>query len=154
MDQQTTCATPPARPRSLPVTSSATAAKPGWQRAVEVGLRSLHIAAMGLVLGGIALGGTHDTLRGPIFATVGTGLLLLATSVRWGCLQLGQGAGTALLLKLALLGLGNVFDSARLHWYLAATVVTSVGAHMPSAWRHYRTGEWARSLLSPRRRTA
>jgi hypothetical protein len=50
---------------------------------------------------------------------------------------LTQGAGWAFLLKLACLGLGNVFPGARLAWYGAATVITSVGSHMPSAWRHY-----------------
>ena len=43
----------------------------------------------------------------------------------------------ALLLKLALLGLGNLFPGARLEWYLAAALVASVGSHMPSSWRHF-----------------
>jgi len=122
------------------------ASKPGWQRAVEIGLRATHIASMGLVLGGIAMGGTHDTLLGPIVATVSSGLLLLATSLSWGCMTLGQGSGLALLAKLALLGLGNVFPGGRLGWYLAATLVTSVGSHMPAAWRHWSpaTGAAAR----------
>ncbi|MFT3914983.1 MAG: hypothetical protein QM704_12965 [Anaeromyxobacteraceae bacterium] len=121
-------------------------AKPGWQRAVEIGLRSAHIAAMGLVLGGIAMGGTHDTLLVPICVTVSSGVLLLATSLTWGCMTLGQGSGLAILLKLALLGLGNLFPGGRLGWYLAATAVTSVGSHMPSAWRH-----WSPSALLGRR---
>jgi hypothetical protein len=139
--------------RSLPVvTGPQKAAKPGWQRAIEVGLRSLHIVAMGLVLGGIAAGGTYATLRPFIFATLGTGALLLLTCVRWGCLHFTQGAGAAVLLKLALLGLGNVVEEARLPCYAAATLVTSVGSHMPSAWRHFPVLGWARSLvgLGPR----
>jgi hypothetical protein len=111
--------------------------KPGWQRAVEVGLRSVHVASMGLVLGGIPLGGTRQTLLVPIVVTVASGLLLLATSVAWGCLSLGQGAGWALVLKMTLLGLGNVFEGARLPLYLAAAFVSSVGSHMPSGWRHF-----------------
>jgi hypothetical protein len=76
-------ATRPASPAapSLPV-SAPKQSKPGWQRAVEVGLRSAHILSMGLVLGGIGMGGTQETLLGPIVATVVTGLLLLATSVQ------------------------------------------------------------------------
>ncbi len=129
----------PAAPgqRHLPIAREARPAKPGYQRAIEVGLRSVHIVSMGLVLGGIAGGGTHETLQGPIFATVGSGLLLLATSMRWGCLRFADGSGAALLAKLALLGLGNVFDGARLQLYVAATVVTSIGSHMPSGWRHF-----------------
>jgi hypothetical protein len=111
-------------------------AKPGWQRAVEVGLRAVHLGSMALVLGGIPFGGTRETLLVPIVLTVTSGLLLLATSIAWGCLTLGQGAGWALLLKMVLLGLGNVFEAARLPLYLAATMVSGVGSHMPAAWRH------------------
>jgi len=140
MDQSTAGSQPAApQPRGLgglPMLPT-TPGKPGYQRVIEVGLRSIHIVSMGLVLGGIAMGGVHETLVVPIWATVGSGLLLLATSLRWGCLTLTQGAGWALLLKLGLLGLGNVFDGSRLRWYVAATLVTSVGSHMPAAWRHF-----------------
>ena len=128
---------PPEGRGGLPVIQTDGPPKPRYARAVEVGLRSLHVVSMALVLGGIAMGGTHETLRGPVAATVVSGLLLLAASVRWRCINLTQGAGWALFLKLALLGLGNVFDGARLHWYVAATLVTSVGSHMPSSWRHF-----------------
>lgn len=117
--------------------------RPGWHRAVEIGLRSAHVASMGLVLGGIAMGGTHETLLVPIALTVSSGVLLLASSLRRGCLSLSQGAGLALLAKLALLGLGNVFPGGRLAWYLAATLLTSVASHMPAAWRHWTPAAWA-----------
>ncbi|HTN51129.1 MAG TPA: hypothetical protein VML50_01900 [Anaeromyxobacter sp.] len=148
MSDTPTCSLPPApERRQLPVVPGARPGKPGYQRVIEVGLRSLHIVSMGLVLGGIAMGGTYETLRGTIWATVGTGLLLLAACLRWGCLHFTQGAGSALLLKFALLGLGNVFDGVRLPWYAAATVVTSIGSHMPSAWRHFPVPAWLRSLV-------
>jgi hypothetical protein len=129
----------PVAPRSaLPVVQASQGpAKPGYQRAIEVALRSVHIVSMALVLGGIGMGGTRETLLGPIVATVATGLLLLAACVRWGCLTFTQGAGWTLILKLGLLGLGNIFEGARLPLYAAATIVTSVGSHMPSTWRHY-----------------
>ncbi len=136
MEPTSSCAAPTPAAGPLPVVRPKQE-KPGWQRAVEVGLRSIHIVSMGLVLGGIGMGGTHDTLLVPIAFTVASGLLLLATCVAWGCLTFTQGAGWALLLKLALLGLGNVFPGARLGWYAAATLVTSIGSHMPSKWRHY-----------------
>jgi hypothetical protein len=132
--------TPPQAPTSagpsLPV-AQPKQSKPGWQRATEVLLRSAHIVSMGLVLGGIAMGGTHETLLVPIVATVTSGLLLLTTCVLWGCLTFTQGAGWAILLKLAFLGLGNVFVGARLECYAIATFVTSIGSHMPSTWRHF-----------------
>jgi hypothetical protein len=109
----------------------------GWRRAIMIALRSLHLVSMGLVLGGIPLGGTWEVLRGPIIATLATGVLLLVTCMRWGCLELSKGAGWAVVLKLGLLGLGNLIESARLECYIAATIIASIGSHMPSAWRHF-----------------
>ena len=108
-----------------------------WIRGVQIGLRSLHIAAMGLVLGGIWLGGDYLRLRAAIFAAVGSGLALAAIDLAKGPGFLLQGCGVSLLLKLALLGLGNLFPAQRLGWYLAATLVASVGSHMPGSWRHF-----------------
>ncbi|HUJ29014.1 MAG TPA: hypothetical protein VLW85_23500 [Myxococcales bacterium] len=128
--------------------------KPEYQRAVEVALRSLHIVSMGIVLGGIAAGGTRQTLRLFIVATLATGALLLATTLARGCLRLSQGAGAALLLKLALLGLGNLFEGARLECYVAATLLTSIGSHMPATWRHYPVADGLRALAGLGRRTS
>lgn len=108
-----------------------------WIRGLQVALRSLHIAAMGLVLGGIWLGGDYQRLRAAIFAAVGSGVLLAAIDLAKGPGFLLQGHGVALLLKLALLGLGNLFPADRLGWYLAATLTASVGSHMPGSWRHF-----------------
>jgi len=108
-----------------------------WSRAAQVALRSVHIAAMGLVLGGIWLGGGHGRLRAAILLTVASGLLLALIDLAKGPGFLLQGSGAALLLKLALLGLGCWFAGDRLQWYLAATVVASIGSHMPGAWRHF-----------------
>ncbi len=108
-----------------------------WRRGVQVALRSVHIATMGLVLGGIWLGGGFGRLRAAILAAVLSGLLLAAMDLAKGPGYLLQGSGVALLLKLALLGLGNLFPGARLEWYLAAALVASVGSHMPSSWRHF-----------------
>lgn len=106
-------------------------------RAVQVVLRSVHIAAMALVLGGIAQGGDFEMLRAPILWTVLSGVLLLVVDLARRCLVLSQGSGAALFLKLGLLGLGNLLPAARLEWYLAATLVASIGSHMSGDWRHF-----------------
>ena len=116
--------------------------RPSGSRLAQVGLRSVHIAAMGLVLGGIHLGGGFAQLRIAILVTLLSGGLLAAVDLAKGPGYLVQGSGAALLLKLALLGLGNLFPAARLQWYLAATLVASVGSHMPAAWRHFSFRAW------------
>jgi len=113
-----------------------------WARPVQLVLRSLHIAAMALVVGAIPFGGTYESLRTPILLTLLSGALLLAIDLARDAAFLVQGSGVAILLKLALLGLGALQPAARLPWYLAATLVASIGSHMPGSWRHFSFLEW------------
>lgn len=108
-----------------------------WARPVQLVLRSLHLAAMALVVGALPFGATFQDLRGPILATVLTGVLLFAVDLVRDLGILVQGSGVAVLVKLALLGLGELQPAHRLGWYLAAVLVASVGAHMPGVWRHF-----------------
>ena len=113
-----------------------------WARPVQVALRTAHIMAMGLVLGGLALGAGLERLKGAVLATVVSGLLLLALDLAKGSSALTQASGATVLLKLLMLGLGNLFPGVRLEWYLAATAVASIGSHMPASWRHFSWVRW------------
>jgi hypothetical protein len=106
-------------------------------RAWQVGARTVHIAAMALVLGGVAWRVPARDMIAPIALTALSGISLLAIDLWKSLAFLCQGSGVATFLKLALLGVGELFPGARLEWYLAATVIASVGSHMPGAWRHY-----------------
>ena len=106
-------------------------------RVVQVTARTVHVVAMSLVLGGVAYAVPERALVTAIAFTIASGLVLLGVDLWKSGAYLYQGNGVAVLLKLALLGLGQVFPSARLEWYLAATAVASVGSHMPKAWRHW-----------------
>ena len=108
-----------------------------WARPVQLALRSVHIAAMALVVGGIPFGADVQALWVPILITLLSGFLLFAVDLARDLAILTQGSGVAVLLKLGLLGLGLLQPAARLPWYLAATLVASVGSHMPGAWRHF-----------------
>ncbi len=106
-------------------------------RAWQVGLRTVHVAAMGVVLGAVAFGVPAREVTAPIALTVLSGVALLGIDLWRSPAILLQGAGAATLVKLLLLGIGGVFPASRLGWFLAATAVASVGSHMPSGWRHY-----------------
>jgi hypothetical protein len=106
-------------------------------RAWQIGARTVHIATMGLVLGGVAWGAPARDMIVPIAITVLSGIVLIGIELWKSFAFLYQGSGVATFLKLVLLGLGGILPSARLEWYLAATVVASIGSHMPGAWRHY-----------------
>lgn len=121
----------PERPRHLP-----------WARPVQLVLRSVHIAAMALVVGGLPFGMGFEALRGPILITLASGVLLFAIDLARDMGILVQGSGVAVLVKLALLGLGSLQPAHRLPWYLAATLVASVGSHMTGSWRHFSFVQW------------
>jgi hypothetical protein len=113
-----------------------------WARPAQLVLRSLHIAAMALVVGGIPFGADFQALRVPILVTVMSGVLLFAIDLARDMAILVQGSGVAVLLKLGLLAAGAFQPAARLPWYLAATLVASIGSHMPGSWRHFSFLTW------------
>ena len=92
---------------------------------------------MAIVLGGLAFRVPDAQLRASFLLTVASGVLLLGIEVAKSGVFLYLGAGFASILKLALLGLGQHLPEHRFAFYLAATVVASVGSHMSGAWRHY-----------------
>ena len=91
---------------------------------------------MAFVLGGLASHGTQHAVDAAMAQSAWSGVLLLWAAIAWGNLNITQGAGWAVLLKLALIGMGSVVPALRLELYVAATVVASIGSHMPSTWRH------------------
>lgn len=106
-------------------------------RVVKVVARTVHIVAMALVFGGVAYAAPMRALVLPLALTLASGLLLLGLDLWKSGTWLTQGGGVAVLLKLALLALGQSFPAARFECYLAATSIASIGAHMPKSWRHW-----------------
>lgn len=92
---------------------------------------------MAIVLGGVAWHVPEERVSHAVVLTFVSGVLLLAIDLAKSCVFLYQGAGVAALVKLALVGLGFHLPQARLAFYLAATVVASVGSHMSGRWRHW-----------------
>ena len=113
-----------------------------WARPTQLILRSIHIAAMAMVVGAIPFGAPYEALRAPILLTLASGVLLFAIDLARDLAILNQGSGVAVLLKLGLLGMGVLQPAARLPWYLTATLVASVGSHMPGTWRHFSFLHW------------
>jgi len=106
-------------------------------RVVKVAARTVHIVAMALVFGGMAYAAPARLLVLPLAFTGASGLLLFGLDLWKSGACLYQGSGVAVLLKLALLALGQSFPAARFECYLAATSIASIGAHMPKSWRHW-----------------
>ncbi len=138
----------PAAPR---VTSGAAPAarepEPGSfpvRRWLQVAARTVHIVAMAFVLGGVAFHADAAPLDGAWAWAAVSGVALLWLDLLKGGSVILQGSGVAVLLKLLLLAIALwIAPGSRLGWLIAATVVASVGSHMPRTWRH-------RVLLGPR----
>jgi len=117
----------PAEPRRLPGT-----------RAISVVLRTLHLAAFGLLLGGHAFSVEAERLVAFLSLTVLSGLGLVALEIyALGLYWFVLGKGIMVSVKLGLLLLIPFFWEARVILLLLVVCIASVGSHMPARFRHY-----------------
>jgi hypothetical protein len=99
-------------------------------------MRSLHILATGVLLGGYIFNQPAAVLEPWLIAAVATGLLLLAIDLHASTVVLFEARGIFLIIKLLLLLLLPVM------WDLRVTILTIVlfigaaGSHMPKRHRH------------------
>jgi len=109
-------------------------------RAWNIALRTAHIAAMGMLLGGHAFDVPREKLLLCLWLTIGSGAALGVSEAGPRLLWFHQGRGLATLLKLGLL-LAVPFLWG--HWHLrlsvllVVVVVGSVGSHMPARFRYF-----------------
>jgi hypothetical protein len=107
------------------------------ERAWNVGLRTLHLMAFGVLLGGHFWDVQTDLLLPALGMTVASGAALagleLYKSFDWFFL----GKGLVVLAKLALLLSMLRFWEARVPLLFAVVALASIGAHMPARYRHY-----------------
>jgi len=118
------------------------------RRWLTVLLRSMHIVTTAIVLGGVFLGAKHGEIYVAIWAAILSGFLMLFADIYKSPRILVQGSGLFSLLKLAFLGTGFfMLPGHRFYWYMGATIIASVGSHMPKAVRHFDLLEWLKNRL-------
>ena len=109
-------------------------------RAWNIGLRTAHIAAAGVLLGGHAFNLPRERLLLSLWLTIGTGAGLGALEAGPRLLWFHQGRG---LMTLAKLGLLCAVPFLWQHWpvrmavLLVVVTLASVGSHMPARFRYY-----------------
>lgn len=106
-------------------------------RGVNIALRTLHLAAMGILLGGHAFDVQANRLLPTLYLTVGSGIVLGISEAGPRLLWFHQLRGLMTLAKVGLLLLVPWFWQERLLILLAVVVVGGVGSHMPARWRYY-----------------
>lgn len=106
-------------------------------RALNIAVRTAHIGAMGVLVGGYAFDVTPERLKASLWLTVGTGVALAAIEAGPRLLWFHQGRGFMTLAKLAFLCAVPLAWDHRLPILLAVIVIASVGSHMPGRYRYY-----------------
>lgn len=106
-------------------------------RALNIALRTAHIAAMGTLLGGYAFDVSPERLKPSLWLTIGTGVALVAVEAGPRLLWFHQGRGLMTLAKLALTCAVPLLWDYRLPILLTVIVLGSVGSHMPARYRYY-----------------
>ena len=108
-------------------------------RAWNIALRTAHIGAMGVLLGGYAFDVPHESLRLSLWLTLITGVALGAIESGGRLLWFHQGRGLMTIAKLLLFCAVPLLNSwpARLTVMLVIVVIASVGSHAPARLRYY-----------------
>ena len=106
-------------------------------RALNIALRTAHIGAMGVLLGGHVFEVDPERLMVSLWLTIGTGVALAAVESRARLLWFHQARGFMTLTKLGLICTVPLAWDFRLPILLAVIVLGSVASHMPGRYRHY-----------------
>jgi hypothetical protein len=107
-------------------------------RALNILLRTAHIGAMGILLGGHAFAIAPERLLIALWLTIGTGAALAVVEIAGPrLLWFHQGRGLMTMAKLLLLCAVPLFWDQRLVILLVVVVLASVGSHMPARFRYY-----------------
>ena len=111
--------------------------RPMHLRALNIGFRTGHIAAMSVLVGGLVFEVEPARLHLSLGLTIATGLGLVAveacTRPRW----LLEGRGLMTMVKLGLLSAVPWAWDARVPILVMAITVASVGSHMPARFRYF-----------------
>ncbi len=108
----------------------------GGARAIGVVVRTAHLFAMALFVGGLHLGAADPSIRTWRLFTVATGAALLVLEMSHGRHWLFQVRGVATVAHIAVLALLAMGGMDR-HGSTAALVIGAVGSHMPRSLRKF-----------------
>jgi len=108
-----------------------------YHRWWSIGLRTVHLIAISILLGGHAFNAPAAQLRLLLYLAIATGCLMAGLESYPNLHFLVEGAGALLLLKLALLCAIPFVWGYRVPILLVVVVLAAVGSHMSARLRHY-----------------
>ena len=107
------------------------------RRSVEIAVRTAHIGAMALLVGGSHLGAASASLRPWLLLTVATGVALLVTEATHSRHWVYQTRGILTLLHVAVLSLIAASPGLAGVALAAALIIGSIGSHLPRTLRKW-----------------
>ncbi len=108
-----------------------------YARGISILFRTLHIAAIGILLGGHVFAIPESRLLLWLYLSIVSGTGLIGIELYSSCKWVYQGKGVLVLVKLLLIVAVVVFWEQRVWLLLMVLVIGSVGSHMPGRFRYY-----------------
>jgi hypothetical protein len=106
-------------------------------RAWNVASRTVHLAAISVLVGGHVFAAPADRLEPWLWAAIASGGTLMAIEMYGSLDWLAQGSGLVVLVKLALLCIVPFAWDVRVPILFAVVALAGAGSHMPGRYRHY-----------------
>jgi hypothetical protein len=106
-------------------------------RLYKVTLRTAHLMAISVLVGGHAFNAPVSALRPLLYAAIVTGVGMILLEAGPSLHFLFEGWGVLLLGKLVLLCCIPFARKQQLPILLVVTALASIGSHMPARFRHY-----------------
>ena len=111
-------------------------ALPG-ERWLRTGLRTAHLAAVAVLVGGHFFNVPVQQLYGPLACAAGTGVLLVILELCGTFDWLFQIRGLVTFAKILLVLLVPVFWEQRIWILMVVLIIASISSHMPGSARYY-----------------
>jgi len=108
-----------------------------YARGISILFRTVHIAAIGILLGGHVFAVSESRLLPLLYLSIISGAGLIGIELYSSCKWIYQGKGMLVLIKLLVVAAVAVFWEQRVWLLLLALVIGSVGSHMPGRFRYY-----------------
>ena len=107
-----------------------------YRRSVRIALRTMHILATGVFLGGHIFSADASRLEPWLWFSIVSGMLLFATDLHATFTTLFEVHGLMVVTKVLLLIAVPIFWEYRIELLITILILGSVGSHMPGRYRH------------------
>ncbi|NLT67320.1 MAG: hypothetical protein GXX84_12025 [Acidobacteria bacterium] len=113
-------------------------------RACNIGVRTAHIIATCILVGGHYFAVAPDLLLPWLYATVASGAILILIEAYPGWRWHREARGCMVLTKIGVMCLVIWLWEYRVIWLLTVIVIGSIGSHMPRQYRYFQVIPWRR----------